>query len=90
MWYVSGNRDEDAIQNADQFVIDRAKARQHLSFGYGIHRCMGNRLAEMQLRILWEEIMKRFKMVEVVGEPERTYSAFVKGYTHLPVRVHEK
>mgnify|MGYP003650949723 CR=1 FL=1 len=88
MWYVSGNRDGDAIPNADQFIIDRPKVRQHLSFGYGIHRCMGNRLAEMQLRIVWEEILKRFNHVEVMAEPERTYSTFVKGYTHLPVRVH--
>lgn len=88
MWYVSGNRDEEAFANADQFIIDRPKARQHLSFGYGIHRCMGNRLAEMQLRIVWEEILKRFKHVEVMAEPERTYSTFVKGYTNLPVRVH--
>lgn len=90
MWYVSGNRDETAIPNADQFIIDREKARQHLSFGYGIHRCMGNRLAEMQLRVLWEEIMKRFDKIEVMAEPERTYSTFVKGYTNLPVRVHAK
>ena len=88
MWYVSGNRDPEAITNPDQFLIDREKARQHLSFGYGIHRCMGNRLAEMQLRVLWEEIMKRFSRIEVMEEPERTYSTFVKGYTHLPVRVH--
>lgn len=88
MWYASGNLDEDAIENADQFIIDRPNARQHLSFGFGIHRCMGNRLAEMQLRIVWEEIMKRFSMVEVVGEPQRIYSSFVKGYTELPVRVH--
>jgi cytochrome P450 len=88
MWYVSGNRDETAIPNADEFIIDREKVRQHLSFGYGIHRCMGNRLAEMQLRVLWEEIMKRFDKIEVMEEPERTYSTFVKGYTHLPVRVH--
>ena len=88
MWYVSGNRDESVITNADQFIIDREKARQHLSFGYGIHRCMGNRLAEMQLRVVWEEILKRFSKVEVMAEAERTYSTFVKGYTHLPVRVH--
>ncbi len=89
MWYVSGNRDEEAIPNANQFIIDRPNARQHLSFGFGIHRCMGNRLAEMQLRVLWEEIMKRFRFVEVVGEPRRTFSAFVKGFTELPVQVHE-
>ena len=64
------------------------KPARHLSFGFGIHRCMGNRLAEMQLRVLWEEIMKRFRFIEVVGEPVRTLSSFVKGYTELPVRVH--
>jgi cytochrome P450 len=88
MWYVSGNRDEDVIDQANSFIIDRPKARQHLAFGFGIHRCMGNRLAEMQLRVVWEEIMKRFHMVEVVGEPQRTLSCFVKGYTHLPVKLH--
>lgn len=67
MWYVSGNRDESAIEKPNEFIIDRAKPRQHLSFGFGIHRCMGNRLAEMQLRIVWEEILKRFETVEVVG-----------------------
>lgn len=90
MWYVSGNQDEEKIENASQFLIDRPKARQHLSFGFGIHRCMGNRLAEMQLRILWEEIMQRFDKVEVVGEPVRIYSSFVKGYSELPVRLHPK
>ena len=89
MWYVSGNRDERMFENADALVIDRPNARQHLSFGFGLHRCMGNRLAEMQLRVIWEEIMKRFRMVEVVGEPKRTFSSFVKGYTELPVRLHE-
>ena len=88
MWYISGNRDEEAIENPDAFIIDRPNARHHLSFGFGIHRCMGNRLAEMQLRVLWEEIMKRFRFVEVVGAPERTLSSFVHGYTKLPVRVH--
>lgn len=85
MWYASGNRDEEMIENADQFLIDREKARQHLSFGFGLHRCMGNRLAEMQLRILWEEISTRFHMVEVTGEPRRVYSSFVNGFTHMPV-----
>jgi cytochrome P450 len=88
MWYVSGNRDEEAIDRANEFIIDRDKARHHLSFGFGIHRCMGNRLAEMQLRIVWEEIMKRFSKVEVVGEPVRLRSSFVRGITELPVRVH--
>ncbi len=88
MWYVSGNRDDEVIDRADEFIIDRNRARHHLSFGFGIHRCMGNRLAEMQLRILWEEIMKRFRFVEVVGDPKRMRSSFIKGITELPVRVH--
>jgi cytochrome P450 len=87
MWYVSGNRDEEAIENPNAFIIDRARPRQHLSFGFGIHRCVGNRLAEMQLRIVWEEILKRFRFIEVVGKPERIYSNFVKGYATLPVRI---
>ena len=90
MWYVSGNRDSDVIPNADSFIIDRERPRQHLSFGFGIHRCVGNRLAEMQLRIIWEEILKRFSFVETVGEPERVYSTFVKGYAHLPVKLHPR
>ena len=89
MWYVSGNRDESAIDNPDAFIIDRANPRYHLSFGFGIHRCMGNRLGEMQLRILWEEILQRFEHVEVVGEAERVQSNFVRGYTHLPVVLHK-
>jgi cytochrome P450 len=87
MWYVSGNRDSDAIENADEFIIDRARPRTHLSFGFGIHRCLGMRLAELQLKIIWEEILKRFDNLEVVGEPERVYSSFVRGYTTLPVRI---
>lgn len=88
MWYLSGNRDSDVFENADKLIIDRKNARQHVSFGFGLHRCMGNRLAEMQLRVLWEEIHKRFHMIEVVGQPQRTLSNFIKGYTHLPVRLH--
>lgn len=88
MWYVSGNRDERFFDRPDEYVIDRADVRKHLSFGFGIHRCMGNRLAEMQLRILWEEIMARYSRIEVVGEPERVASTFVKGYTSMPVKLH--
>ncbi|MBA3811269.1 MAG: cytochrome P450 [Caulobacteraceae bacterium] len=88
MWYVSGNRDEAAIENPNAFIIDRPRPRQHLSFGFGIHRCVGNRLAEMQLKIVWEEILKRWERIEVVGEPKRVLSSFVKGYEHLPVRIH--
>jgi len=90
MWYVSGNRDEEAIPNADQFLIDRERARSHLSFGFGIHRCMGNHVAELQIRILWEEILKRFEHIKVVGEPKRVPSNFVMGYETLPVIVTQK
>ena len=87
LWYVSGNRDETAIENAGRFIIDRDKPRKHLSFGFGLHRCVGERLAEMQLRVVWEEILKRFGPIEVVGEPRRVMSTFVKGYESLPVRI---
>ena len=90
MWYVSGNRDASVFENADAFDISRTNARQHLSFGFGIHRCMGNRLAELQLRILWEEILARFESIELLEEPTRTLSSFVKGYTSMPVRVTRK
>ena len=89
MWYVSGNRDEEVIDNPNAFIIDRERPRNHLSFGFGIHRCVGNRLADMQLEILWEEIMKRFKNIKVMGEPERVNSSFVKGYLSLPVKIIE-
>lgn len=88
MWYVSGNRDDEVIDMPYEFIIDRERPRHHLSFGMGIHRCMGNRLAEMQLRVIWEEILKRFKQVEVVGDPVRTNSNIIKGYSQMPVRVH--
>jgi cytochrome P450 len=85
MWYVSGNRDEEVIERPNDYWIDRPRVRQHLSFGFGIHRCVGNRLAELQLKIIWEEIFKRFPTIEVVGPPKRVYSSFVKGYETLPV-----
>ncbi len=88
MWYVSGNRDASVFEDPNKLIIDRKNARQHVSFGFGIHRCMGNRLAEMQLRVLWEEISKRFHKVEVVGQPERVVSNFVRGYSQLPVVLH--
>ncbi|MES1941871.1 cytochrome P450 alkane hydroxylase [Salinisphaera sp. T5B8] len=90
MWFASGNRDERKFDNPDDFIIDRKGARNHLSFGYGIHRCMGNRLAELQLRILWEELLKRFDNIEVVGEPERVQSNFVRGYSKLMVKLTPK
>jgi cytochrome P450 len=85
MWYVSGNRDEAVLDNPDAFIIDRERPRQHMSFGFGIHRCVGNRVAELQLTIIWEEILKRFPVIELVGKPTRTYSAFVHGFESMPV-----
>lgn len=90
MWYVSGNRDERMIDAPDEFKIDRPKARNHISFGFGVHRCMGNRLAEMQLRILWEELLERFDTIKVLGEPEHVQSNFVKGYTKMMVQLSKK
>ena len=87
MWYLSGNRDGAAIPEPDRFIIDRERPRQHLSFGFGIHRCVGNRLAELQLKVLWEEILRRFERIEVVGEPIRVRSSFVRGFSKLPVRI---
>ncbi|WP_320836956.1 cytochrome P450 [Zhongshania sp.] len=90
MWYASGNRDERAIDRPDEFLVDRKGARNHLSFGFGVHRCMGNRLAELQLRILWEELLARFDKIDVVGEPEYVQSNFVKGYTKMMVKLTAK
>ena len=87
MWYASGNKDEEIFERPYELIADRPKARNHLSFGFGLHRCVGNRLGELQLRIAWEEILKRFKSVEVVGDPVRVYSNITMGYSELPVRV---
>jgi cytochrome P450 len=85
MWYLSGNRDESVIERPNAYIIDRERPRQHLSFGFGVHRCVGNRVAEMQLTIIWEEILKRFPRIELAGEPTRTYSPFVHGFETMPV-----
>ncbi len=87
MWYLSANRDEEVFPDGDRIDIERENADRHLSFGYGIHYCMGSRLAELQLRVLWEELLPRFDRIEVQDEPQRTFSSFVKGYTDLPVQV---
>lgn len=87
MWYISGNRDDEVIENANSFVIDRKNVRQHLSFGFGIHRCVGRHLAELQLKILWEEMLNARLEVKVVGEPERIASNFAHGYSALPVQI---
>jgi cytochrome P450 len=90
MWYVSANRDETRIDRPNEFIIDREDVRNHIAFGFGVHRCMGNRLAEMQLRIVWEEILHRFEKVEVVGPVTRLKSNFVRGITDMPVVLHAK
>jgi cytochrome P450 len=90
MWYVSGNRDEEVIERPNDYWIERPRVRQHLSFGFGIHRCVGNRLAELQLKIIWEEILARFPRIEVMGPPRRVPSSFVKGYEYLPVIIPER
>ena len=87
MWYVSGNRDEEVIDRPNDYWIERPRVRQHLSFGAGIHRCLGNRLGELQLKIIWEEILARFPKIEVVGSPRFVPSPFVKGYEYLPVMI---
>ena len=87
MWYVSANRDEEVIENPNEYIIDRARPRTHMSFGFGIHRCVGNRLAELQLRVIWEEILQRYPLIEVVEEPKRVPSPFVKGYVNMPARI---
>lgn len=90
MWYISGNRDETVIDDPNAYMIDRARPRHHMSFGFGVHRCVGNRVAEMQLTIIWEEILKRFPRIEVVGEPVRTYSSFVHGFESMQVVIPAK
>ncbi|MGO3327193.1 cytochrome P450/oxidoreductase [Gordonia sp. (in: high G+C Gram-positive bacteria)] len=87
MWYASANRDERTFENPNDFIIGRPNGRNHLSFGIGVHRCMGSRLAELQLRILWEELLARFADIEVVEEPEYLQSNFVRGYTKMMVKL---
>jgi len=87
---VATSGDEDMFDHADDLDIERPNADRHLSFGYGIHFCMGSRLAELQARVLWEEILQRFERIEIQEEPERTFSSFANGYTHLPVQIARK
>ena len=87
LWYVSANRDESVIETPDRFIVDRPKPHKHLSFGAGIHRCVGDRLATLQLRVLWEEILRQKLVVDVAGKPERQYSNFIRGFNYLPVQI---
>jgi cytochrome P450 len=87
VWYISGNRDDTAIDRPNEFIVGRPRPREHLSFGFGIHRCLGNRLAELQLKILWEEVLRRDLEIEVLGKPAYAYSNFLRGIRSLPVRL---
>ncbi len=87
MWYISANRDESIFPNADQFDIARDNARRHIAFGHGVHRCVGARLAEIQLAIYMEEILARNVRIEQVGAPTRQASCFLHGFTEMPVRM---
>ena len=87
LWYVSANRDESIFPDGDRIIVDRDNARRHLSFGYGIHRCVGARVAEMQLTALIAEMQRRRLRVNVVGEPERVHACFVHGYRHMNVQL---
>jgi cytochrome P450 len=89
LWYVSGNVDDEMIADGRRLIIERDRPRRHLSFGFGLHRCLGERLADLQLRIVWEEILSRFGRIEVLAEPKRIFSTFVKGYSELIVRIPE-
>jgi cytochrome P450 len=90
MWYLSGNRDPREIEDPEAYRIDRDRPRHHMSFGFGIHRCVGNRLAELQLAIIWEEILRRFPHIELAGEPKRSHSIFLRAIEELPVVIPER
>ena len=87
LWYVSGNRDEDVFDDPHQFMITRPNASKHLSFGAGIHYCIGARLAKAQIRILWEQIIEQGLTIDLAGEPKWLHSNFARGFTYLPVTV---
>ena len=85
LWYISANRDEEKFEAPEAFRIERDNARRHLSFGVGIHRCIGDRLAALQIQVLWEELLARDINVDVIGPADRLYSNFIRGYNSLPV-----
>jgi cytochrome P450 len=89
LWYCSANRDDAVFDDADAFVIARPHVRRHAGYGFGIHRCFGRYVAELELRILWEEVVKRFSRIEVVAPPKRMVSNFAGGFESLLVRVHD-
>ena len=87
MWYVGANSGERVIEEPERFCVDREKPRKHRSYRAGIHRCVGDRLADLQPSILWEEILKRDLNIEILGPPERIRFNFMRGIKKLPVRI---
>lgn len=87
LWYISANRDEDEIEEPYKFCVSRKNHEHHISFGYGVHRCIGKNLAELQLKILLEELIARRWYVEPIDEPVRVNSCFINGYESMPVIV---
>jgi len=87
MWYLSGNRDETIFPDPDAIHFDRENITRHLAFGFGIHRCMGMKVAELQLRILWQGILERFDNIELVAPPKRLKSNQRNGYKEMMVRI---
>jgi cytochrome P450 len=83
--YASGNRDETVFNEPDRFRADR-KPNKQLAFGYGAHLCLGQHLAKMEMRILYEELLPRLKSVELAGEPKMSQALFVNGLKGLPLR----
>tara|TARA_B110000503_G_scaffold127411_1_gene197122 strand:+ start:2555 stop:2827 length:273 start_codon:yes stop_codon:yes gene_type:complete len=90
MWCLSVNRDESVFQDADTLIIDRPNARAHVAFGFGVHRCMGNRLAEMPQRVLWEEIMQRFSTIKLAADAVRLPNNFIRDVSVVPVILQRK
>ena len=86
MLYPSGNRDEDVFEHANRFVADR-RPNRHLAFGHGAHHCLGNLLAKMEMKYLYEELFSKVKSFELNGEPKLVHSTFVSGLKTLPIRI---
>lgn len=83
--FHSANRDEAAFEAPFEFRLDRRPNKQ-VAFGYGVHVCLGQHLARLEMKILWEELIPRLKSVELAGTPRRTISNFVCGPKHVPIR----
>lgn len=88
LWYISGNRDEQAFDRAAEFLVDRDRPGRHLTFGHGVHRCLGSKIAELQLRVLWEEFFASGLRFEILGQAQYAYSSVLRAIRHLPVRIH--